>query len=551
MNVLQALKAKSPWFYLWLTLLSIGNSLVYTFLLMLITKSITRTEIGLFQGYEWVVYIIVLAFSLAITSFFRKYMVRLTNGLLFEFDLKVTDKLRKVSVPVFEKLGRERIYTAFSDTRVLGQIPHFLLEAVNAAIIVLCCLGYLFFTSFAAGMTILSLMASLLIFYLVRNKKISKDLEKLREYQTIYHKYLTDLLDGFKEMKMGVKRNNNFFNYYVKPNREEAENIAVTTSIKYMQNELTGSYSWYIIIGAAIFLFPAYFNLPLEQIAPIIVTVMYMMVPTSTLIGIVPFHTNVKIALNRIQELEAELSRYADEFEQLPVKHEFGADKFQRIIFDNVIFEHVDKKNKFILGPLNLTIGRGELIFITGGNGSGKSTFINLLTGLYPPTQGAIYFNGDKVDATNRIYYSDFISSIFTKSHLFNENYSAFDLTSDNYDLLQYIEMLRMEGKISLSKESKAMTTNLSMGQQKRLSMIYSLLESREIMVLDEWAAEQDPTFKAYFYKRILPQLLRNGKTIIAVTHDDRYFNYAHRIIKFERGKIETDSILEKVSVPA
>lgn len=551
MNVLQALKAKSSWFYLWLVLLSIGNSLVYTFLLMLITKSISGAEIGFFQGYEWAVYVAVLVFSLAITSFFRKYMVRLSNELLFEFDLNVTDKLRKVSVPVFEKLGRERIYTAFSDTRVLGQIPHFLLEAVNASIIVLCCLGYLFYTSLAAGISILSLMAGLLIFYLIRNKKISKELEQLREYQTVYHKYLTDLLDGFKEMKMGIKRNNNFFNHYVKPNREEAENIAVNASLKYMQNELTGSYSWYIIIGASIFLFPVYFDLPLAEIAPVIVTVMYMMVPASTLIGIVPFHTNVKIALNRIQELEAELSRYADEFERLPVKHEFGATKFQQITFDDVVFEHVDNKNKFILGPLNLTINRGELIFITGGNGSGKSTFINLLTGLYPPSEGAIYFNGNKVDVTNRIYYSDFISSIFTRSHLFNENYSDFDLTSDNYDLQQYIELMRMEGKINLSKDSKALTTNLSMGQKKRLSMIYSLLEGREIIILDEWAAEQDPTFKAYFYQEILPHLLRRGKTIIAVTHDDRYFDYANRIIKFERGKIETDSILEAVSVPA
>ena len=81
-------------------------------------------------------------------------------------------------------------------------------------------------------------------------------------------------------------------------------------------------------------------------------------------------------------------------------------------------------------------------------------------------------------------------------------------------------------------------TTRLSRGQRKRLALVTAYLEDRPIYLFDEWAADQDPLFRRVFYQRLLPELKRRGKTVVAVTHDDRYFDAADQLIKLEEGKV-------------
>jgi putative ATP-binding cassette transporter len=81
-------------------------------------------------------------------------------------------------------------------------------------------------------------------------------------------------------------------------------------------------------------------------------------------------------------------------------------------------------------------------------------------------------------------------------------------------------------------------TTKLSQGQRKRLALLTSLIEARPIHIFDEWAADQDPHYKEIFYSKLLPGLKAQGKTIIVVTHDDRYFHKGDRVVKLEDGKI-------------
>jgi ABC-type siderophore export system fused ATPase/permease subunit len=190
---------------------------------------------------------------------------------------------------------------------------------------------------------------------------------------------------------------------------------------------------------------------------------------------------------------------------------------------------------------LNLEIKKGEVIFVTGGNGSGKSTFVNLITGLYQPTAGKVWFNNQVVKKEWYSYYSDQISAIFTSNYLFSENYDGFDLKNQNKKLTQYIELMKMSGIVRINEAKNRLETKLSKGQQKRLAMIYAMLEEKEILVLDEWAAEQDPHFREYFYTELIPELHRAGKTIIVITHDDAYYSGAERLIKFDYGKIISD----------
>ena len=189
----------------------------------------------------------------------------------------------------------------------------------------------------------------------------------------------------------------------------------------------------------------------------------------------------------------------------------------------------------FTLGPINLTIHRGETIFIVGGNGSGKSTFINILTGLYYPTSGKIYLNGQSINTRNQEYRS-FISAIFTDNYLFSQNYENYRL-EDNPQYRALLETMQLDKVLSGDDAEQAARRKFSKGQSKRMALIFSLLEQRPIMVLDEWAADQDPHFRKYFYEVLLQQI-NQQQTVIAVTHDDAYFQHADRVLKFDYGKI-------------
>jgi putative ATP-binding cassette transporter len=67
--------------------------------------------------------------------------------------------------------------------------------------------------------------------------------------------------------------------------------------------------------------------------------------------------------------------------------------------------------------------------------------------------------------------------------------------------------------------------------------------------VFDEWAADQDPLFKELFYTRLLPELKARGKLVVVITHDDKYFHLADRLLKLEEGRLEENSILESLTL--
>jgi len=216
---------------------------------------------------------------------------------------------------------------------------------------------------------------------------------------------------------------------------------------------------------------------------------------------------------------------------------------FESIRFEAVSFLYASREfgQPFLLEPIDLLIRRGEIVFITGGNGSGKSTFGYLLTGLYRPGAGSIYLNGSEVTEDNHSSYRDLIAAIFSDNYLFSENYDEFDLANSNLQLLEFIELLQMTHILKPDKGKTPLDKNLSRGQQKRLALIYALLENKQIIFMDEWAAEQDPRFRAYFYGTVLQKLKEMGKTVILITHDDDYYTYASRVIKFNYGRIVAD----------
>ncbi|OQY54810.1 MAG: hypothetical protein DRR08_16730 [Candidatus Parabeggiatoa sp. nov. 2] len=202
-----------------------------------------------------------------------------------------------------------------------------------------------------------------------------------------------------------------------------------------------------------------------------------------------------------------------------------------------MIFHYREPSGKtlFSIGAINMTIKQGEILFIVGGNGSGKSTLLKLLIGLYYPATGSLYVDDDQIDQTNYQSYRELFSIIFTDFQLFDRLYGLRDI--DEQRLKSLLRLMELDKKTEFI-DGKFTNVDLSTGQKKRLAFIAAVLENKPVYIFDEVAADQDPQFRQYFYEVILQDLKKQGKTIIAVTHDDKYFHTADRVLKMEEGRL-------------
>ncbi len=290
---------------------------------------------------------------------------------------------------------------------------------------------------------------------------------------------------------------------------------------------------YYLLFAIIIFILPNMTTIDAATIIKITAAVLFIVGPVDMVVSAIPAFARANVAIEGLQNLEKQLdyaAQQAQTIEQYPVNDA----PFQSLKMENLHFQYVDPQGQplFAIGPIDFEIQRGELLFVVGGNGSGKSTFLKLLIGLYYPHQGQIYLNGQPVLRADYLNYREQFSAIFTDFHLFDKIYGVTTTQATVDALLVKMEMAKKTRYV----EDRFTVTKLSTGQRKRLAYIASVLEDKSVLIFDEWAADQDPHFRQFFYRTLLPELRDQGKTIIAVTHDDHYFDAADRVLKMDRG---------------
>jgi len=209
------------------------------------------------------------------------------------------------------------------------------------------------------------------------------------------------------------------------------------------------------------------------------------------------------------------------------------------LTLSHVKHSYGDGDNNFVLGPIDLNLRAGELVFLTGGNGSGKTTLAKVLTGLYIPEAGELSFNGEPLTDANRDSFRQNFSTVFSDGFIF-ETLLGLDKPELDQEAQDYLAQFQIDHKVQV-KDGVLSTIDLSQGQRKRLALLTAYLENRPVYVFDEWAADQDPQFREVFYYQLLPGLIAKGKTVIVISHDDRYYHVADRIISLDYGKIVRD----------
>ncbi|MGA7508854.1 MAG: multidrug ABC transporter permease/ATP-binding protein [Erwinia billingiae] len=257
-------------------------------------------------------------------------------------------------------------------------------------------------------------------------------------------------------------------------------------------------------------------------------TLLFLRTPLLSAVGALPTLLTAQVAFDKLNTFQ--LTEYHPDF-IVPQT----ASNWKTLELRNLVFHYGEQG--FEVGPINMTLKRGELVFLIGGNGSGKSTLAMLLTGLYRPVSGQILLDGEEIDGANMEKYRSLFSAVFTDVHLFDRLIDNQGQAADPAKVQAWLARLQMQDKVKL-EGNKVLNLKLSKGQSKRLALLLATAEQRDILLLDEWAADQDPHFRRIFYRELLPWLQEMGKTVFAISHDDHYFLHADRLLEMREGKL-------------
>ncbi|KTC17976.1 MULTISPECIES: cyclic peptide export ABC transporter [Pseudomonas] len=400
------------------------------------------------------------------------------------------------------------------------------------------CLGYLASLSWPMFLVMLVAIGLGTTMQFVARAWGMRGFEAAREAEDDLQKHYNAIAEGAKELRIHRPRRQRMFLHGIRNTANRICDTQIRSINTFVIAKSLGSMLFFVVIGLALALQSWWPSADKTVMSGFVLVLLYMKGPLEHLIGTLPIISKAQIAFRRIAELSKQFS--SPEPHLLLDDQSQPATPLHSLVLNQVSysFAPVPGSEPFRLGPVNVSIQQGDIVFIVGENGCGKTTLIKLLLGLYAPQSGSIELNGQAVTAANRDDYRQIFTTIFADYYLFDDVIQGDKPVPE--DAARYLRRLEIDHKVSI-RDGVFSTTDLSTGQRKRLALVSAWLEERPVLVFDEWAADQDPTFRRIFYTELLPDLKRLGKTIIVISHDDRYFDIADQLIRLHAGKVVSE----------
>jgi putative ATP-binding cassette transporter len=367
-------------------------------------------------------------------------------------------------------------------------------------------------------------------------------LERARRQDDLLLAHFHGLTDGLKQLKLHRGRREGFLRDDIARTSREGLEHHVASDIGFSMAEHFTQLALYGLLALLLFAVPHFASLGRETLTGYVLTIVFLLGPSRALLNGYGRMVAAQVAAERLEELGGQvrdLAQLAD-VPQAARENECaggGKGSFEELELRSVSLSY-DAQGAFRLGPVSVRLRRGEVVFVTGGNGSGKTSLVKILCGLYEPDGGEVILNGAPVPRDRRDEYRQLFSAVFADHHLFDRPAESLDRPGVLEAALERFELAHRIRPV----DGRFPDLELSRGQRARLALVFALLEDRPIYVFDEWAAEQDPVYRRRFYEEFVPELKARGKTVVVITHDDRFFGRADRVWHFREGRCEEQS---------
>ncbi|OAZ99984.1 multidrug ABC transporter permease/ATP-binding protein [Halomonas sp. G11] len=468
---------------------------------------------------------ITLASQLALTTLGHHFVYRLRGQLI--------KRILDTDIEQIEQIGSARLLASLSsDVRYITVAFVRLPELVQGGVLTAGVTLYLAWLA-PAMLAVTALWVILTILVGMRLvAKVYRHMAKLRDAEDRLYEDYQSVIEGRKELALNRDRAEWLYRDVYTPNAETYRHHIIRGDTYHLS-----AVNWFniMMLGAigVVFFLANGLGWSSPQVATTFsLTLLFLRAPLIQAIGAFPPLINARVAFEKISALD--LAEHHEPFEHSTHRHEW-----QTLTLDQVTYRYPAEEARpgFAIGPIDLTLQRGEVLFLIGGNGSGKSTLARLLTGLYQPQSGCIRVDGRPLQEEDWTTYRQHISAIYTDLHLFDRLIGPAGESPDPALMEEWLAALGMHSKLDFDGD-RVTNANLSQGQRKRLAMLLAVAEQRDLLLLDEWAADQDPQFRRVFYRELLPQLRALGKTLVVISHDDHYFDQADRLLEMRQGQL-------------
>ncbi len=448
---------------------------------------------------------------------------------------QMVEKIRRTPLRTLERIGQGDLISVLGhETNQLAQTLPLFVGATQSLFLLNFCLIYLAFISVHAFIGIAALTAAGILFFWRQRLSLEQSLRRIHNHEAAVVERVMDFTEGFTEVRLNADKNDALYRHFVETT-EELETAQSKVGSKWVVLLQYTNAQIYALLGLTIFVMPVIFSDFSEVIHKVVAVAIFCMGSVTSLTSASQVYTKAEVGLENVARMEAILDEAA--MPRAPVVEQSRFKDFRRIEMEGMTFHYRNDDNEvlFTSGPWSLTLERGEIVFLTGGNGSGKSTAVKMLCGLYAPDAGTIRVDGEVVEGGSRQDFRELFGAIFPDFHLFSRLHGLPDIEPERVHAM--LARMGLQDKVTYA-DGEFSTLALSTGQRKRLAMVVTLLEDQEIFLFDEWAADQDSGFREVFYHDLLPELRSRGKTVIAVTHDDRFWSCCDRRLHMDLGQL-------------
>lgn len=464
--------------------------------------------------------------------------IQLVEGITHDTRLRLTDKIRRAEIVGLEHIGTteivdrvsENLGTIASAAEKMAWLPQFVGMLAFTMIYIVTISPLAFCISGATlGIGVALLFA--------RSRLYAPHLARTATLRVRFLDAIGDLLKGFKEITLRDRRRKEL-GQDIEDLAESLQENSLKVHVLLNDDALFTLSLRYVLLGVAALVLPLYLDLDTNQVQNLISGIVALWAHVFFIVNLYPAMIRSNAAYDSIVALERKLDQAALIMPRGDAEEDRWGGRFATIEARGIAFQYSEASSeRFHVGPLSVSFASNEVVFLVGNNGSGKSTLLKLLVGLFSPRQGSIVVDGVPVEPKNIQAYRELIAAVFSDFHLFAKLYGLSQIRDEV--VADLIKSLKLDHAVGFSG-GRFSTLDLSTGQRKRIALLVALLEDRPIMAFDEWAADQDPEYRRHFYEEILPELRGRGKLILVVTHDDRYFHLADRILTLEDGQLRT-----------
>lgn len=452
---------------------------------------------------------------------------------------RIAGKVARLDLRGFEGIARAQLQGGLAHHyATISEATVGILTGLQSFVLLVLTLCYL------ATISVLAVALSLGVFvlavqaYLAKQGELTARMRATAVAETALAASLAELMDGFKELRLDAAKRAAVLEELFRQSHRSADERAVTAGI-FAEVIVFGNSVAYLMGGAVVFLLPLFVTVDAQDLPRMVAVVLFLIGPMGAVVSAAKNISTARFAINSLLGFEAEveslLAAAPPEAAAPPPTVAFASLEARGLRYAH---RPRDGEPPFVIGPLDFRLSAGEVVFVTGGNGSGKTTALRVLTGLYPPEQGELLLNGAPLprDGSGAEAYRALFGAVFADTHVFRRPYA---LPPERTEALRAaLAELGIAHKLPADPTEPFDPGTLSTGQRKRLALAVALAEDRPVLVLDEWAADQDPQSRERFYRELLPRLRAEGKAVLAITHDDRYFDAADRRYHMEEGRM-------------